>query len=209
MRVPRAVTALAAAACSLVLVPPALAHGRRPPAAATTARRRALPLVTGHRGAPGYLPDHTLEGYKLAIEMGADYIEPDLVATKDGYLIARHEPNIGGTTDVATSSPRAARAPTSSTARRSRTTSSRTSRSKEIRTLRAIQPLAAARHRPTQFDGSSRSRRSTRCSPWSSARAASAAAPSACTRRRSTRRSTSSTACRWSAAWSTRSSAPG
>jgi hypothetical protein len=59
------------------------------------------PLVVGHRGAAGYLPDHTLEGYKLAIQSGADFIEPDLVATKDGELIARHEPNITSTTDVA------------------------------------------------------------------------------------------------------------
>lgn len=59
------------------------------------------PLVIGHRGAPGYLPEHTLEGYALAIEMGADFIEPDLVVTKDGILIARHEPNIVNTTDVA------------------------------------------------------------------------------------------------------------
>ena len=58
-------------------------------------------LVIGHRGAAGYLPDHTLEGYKKAIEMGADFIEPDLVATKDGVLVERHEPNITGTTDVA------------------------------------------------------------------------------------------------------------
>src|SRR5688572_25104348 len=62
------------------------------------------PLVIGHRGAAGYLPDHTLEGYALAMEQGADFIEPDLVATKDGHLIARHEPNITGTTDVATRS---------------------------------------------------------------------------------------------------------
>jgi glycerophosphoryl diester phosphodiesterase len=60
------------------------------------------PLVIGHRGASGYLPEHTLEAYKLAIEQGADFIEPDLVATKDGILIARHEPNITNTTDVAT-----------------------------------------------------------------------------------------------------------
>src|SRR5687768_12764440 len=59
------------------------------------------PLVIGHRGAPGYLPDHTLAGYALAIRLGADFIEPDLVATKDGHLIARHEPNITATTDVA------------------------------------------------------------------------------------------------------------
>jgi glycerophosphoryl diester phosphodiesterase len=60
-----------------------------------------LPIVIGHRGAPGYLPEHTLESYALAVELGADYIEPDLVVTKDGYLIARHEPNIINTTDVA------------------------------------------------------------------------------------------------------------
>ncbi|KAJ0411213.1 hypothetical protein ATCC90586_003852 [Pythium insidiosum] len=57
-------------------------------------------LIVGHRGASGYRPDHTIESYTLAIEMGADYIEPDLVITKDGVLIARHEPNIIGTTDV-------------------------------------------------------------------------------------------------------------
>jgi glycerophosphoryl diester phosphodiesterase len=59
------------------------------------------PLVIGHRGAAGYLPDHTLAGYRLAIRLGADYVEPDLVSTKDGVLIARHEPNITATTDVA------------------------------------------------------------------------------------------------------------
>ena len=59
------------------------------------------PIVIGHRGASGYRPEHTLEGYTLAIEMGADFIEPDLVLTKDGHMIARHEPMIGGTTDVA------------------------------------------------------------------------------------------------------------
>jgi glycerophosphoryl diester phosphodiesterase len=58
------------------------------------------PIVIAHRGASGYLPEHTLEAYSLAIAQGADYIEPDLVATKDGYLIARHEPNIINTTDV-------------------------------------------------------------------------------------------------------------
>jgi glycerophosphoryl diester phosphodiesterase len=58
------------------------------------------PLVIGHRGTAGHLPEHTLEGYALAIELGADYIEPDLVATKDGVLIARHEPNMINTTNV-------------------------------------------------------------------------------------------------------------
>jgi glycerophosphoryl diester phosphodiesterase len=62
--------------------------------------QRARPLVIGHRGAAGHLPEHTLESYALAIELGADYIEPDLVATKDGVLIARHEPNMIATTNV-------------------------------------------------------------------------------------------------------------
>jgi glycerophosphoryl diester phosphodiesterase len=59
------------------------------------------PIVIGHRGACGFRPEHTLASYELAIEQGADYIEPDLVCTRDGVLIARHEPEIGGTTDVA------------------------------------------------------------------------------------------------------------
>lgn len=67
------------------------------------------PLVVGHRGASGYLPEHTLEAYRLAIAQGADFIEPDLVATKDGVLIARHEPMLGGTTDVSTRAEFAAR----------------------------------------------------------------------------------------------------
>ena len=61
----------------------------------------ASPLIIGHRGACGYLPEHTLESYQLAIEMGADFIEPDLVATQDGVLIARHEPWLGQSTDIA------------------------------------------------------------------------------------------------------------
>ena len=92
------------------------------------ARHDAAPLVLGHRGASGYLPEHTLAAYQLAISQGADYIEPDLVSTKDGVLIARHEVNITDTTDVAdirssrrggrrrpsTASPRPAGSPTTS-----------------------------------------------------------------------------------------------
>lgn len=62
---------------------------------------KADPLVIGHRGASGYRPEHTLAAYELAARQGADYIEPDLVITKDGVLVARHEPEISGTTDVA------------------------------------------------------------------------------------------------------------
>jgi glycerophosphoryl diester phosphodiesterase len=57
--------------------------------------RENNPLVIGHRGASGFVPEHTLQAYRLAIKLGADYIEPDLVATKDGVLIARHEPLLG------------------------------------------------------------------------------------------------------------------
>jgi glycerophosphoryl diester phosphodiesterase len=59
------------------------------------------PIVIAHRGASGERPEHTLAGYKLAIDLGADYIEPDLVLTKDGILVARHENEISETTDVA------------------------------------------------------------------------------------------------------------
>ncbi len=62
----------------------------------------AEPVVIAHRGASGYRPEHTLEAYRLAIRSGADFIEPDLVSTKDGVLVARHENEIGSTTDVAT-----------------------------------------------------------------------------------------------------------
>ncbi len=58
-------------------------------------------VVIGHRGASGHRPEHTLAAYELAARMGADYVEPDLVPTKDGQLVARHENEIGGTTDVA------------------------------------------------------------------------------------------------------------
>ncbi|KQW50904.1 glycerophosphodiester phosphodiesterase [Nocardioides sp. Root1257] len=61
----------------------------------------AVPQVFGHRGASGYRPEHTLASYRLAIQLGADYVEPDLVSTKDGVLVARHENEISGTTDVA------------------------------------------------------------------------------------------------------------
>jgi glycerophosphoryl diester phosphodiesterase len=58
------------------------------------------PVVIGHRGAAGYRPEHTLESYRLAIAMGADYVEPDLVPTRDGVLVARHENELSGSTDV-------------------------------------------------------------------------------------------------------------
>jgi glycerophosphoryl diester phosphodiesterase len=110
----RVISGLAATAAlgALLAAAPAGAQGTAPaegtaPAggAAPATGARTLdgkpPLVVGHRGASGVLPEHTLEAYRKAIEMGADFIEPDLVSTKDGVLIARHEPMLGGTTDVA------------------------------------------------------------------------------------------------------------
>jgi glycerophosphoryl diester phosphodiesterase len=113
--------------------------------------REQTPLVIGHRGAAGYLPDHTMESYELAIKLGADYIEPDLVATKDGHLIARHEPNITTTTDVASHPEFADRETTKVVDGVSETgwfASDFTLA--EIKTLRAVQPLA---ERPQQFNG--------------------------------------------------------
>ncbi len=116
------------------------------------ADRPKAPLVIGHRGASGYLPEHTLESYALAIELGADFIEPDLVATKDGHLIARHEPNITNTTDVATRAEFASR-------RRTGVMVDGAAENgwfafdftlAEIKTLRAIQAFG---ERPQQFNG--------------------------------------------------------
>lgn len=58
------------------------------------------PIIIAHRGASGHRPEHTLSAYRLGIDMGADFTEPDLVLTKDGHLVCRHENEIGGTTDV-------------------------------------------------------------------------------------------------------------
>jgi glycerophosphoryl diester phosphodiesterase len=69
--------------------------------AAATPQAASRPVVIAHRGASGERPEHTLEAYRLAIEEGADFVEPDLVMTKDGQLVARHENEISGTTDVA------------------------------------------------------------------------------------------------------------
>lgn len=73
-------------ACALMVTGPSLA---------------AQPIVIAHRGASGERPEHTLAAYALAVEQGADFIEPDLVMTKDSVLVARHENEISGTTDIA------------------------------------------------------------------------------------------------------------
>ena len=91
----RTIGRLALAVLAAALIPPATAS------AAPPSKGEAEPLVIGHRGASGYRPEHTLAAYRLAAEQGADFIEPDLVPTKDGVLVARHENEIGSTTDVA------------------------------------------------------------------------------------------------------------
>jgi glycerophosphoryl diester phosphodiesterase len=72
-------------------------HDLAPGASPSAAR----PVVIGHRGACGYRPEHTLASFELAARQGADYLEPDVVATQDGVLVVRHENEISGTTDVA------------------------------------------------------------------------------------------------------------
>jgi glycerophosphoryl diester phosphodiesterase len=103
------------------------------------------PRVIAHRGASGYRPDHTLAAYELAIAQGADVIEPDLVATKDGVLVARHEHDLTATTDVA------AKYPTRRTTKRvdGREVTGFFTEDftlEELRTLRARQPVAGRPH---------------------------------------------------------------
>ncbi len=120
-------------------------------AAAATA---AQPIIIGHRGAAGERPEHTLESYRTAIAGGADFIEPDLVPTKDGVLVARHENEIGGTTDVASHPEFAARHVTKTIDGASITgwfTEDFTLA--ELKTLRARERLPALRPDNTAWDG--------------------------------------------------------
>jgi glycerophosphoryl diester phosphodiesterase len=110
--------------------------------------------IVGHRGASGYRPEHTLASYELAARMGADYIEPDLVITKDGVLVARHEPEIGGTTDVA-SHPEFASRKTTKVLDGVPVTGWFTEdfTLAELRTLRAKERIPDIRQRNTIYDG--------------------------------------------------------
>ncbi|MEV4278807.1 glycerophosphodiester phosphodiesterase [Actinoplanes xinjiangensis] len=115
---------------------------------------RARPLVVGHRGASGYRPEHTLASYELAARLGADYLEPDLVITKDGVLVCRHEPEIGGTTDVAARPEFASRRRTVILDGVSVTgwwTQDFTLA--ELKTLRATERIPAIRQQNTVYDG--------------------------------------------------------
>ncbi|QSX78138.1 glycerophosphodiester phosphodiesterase family protein [Agrilutibacter solisilvae] len=111
-------------------------------------------IVIGHRGASGYRPEHTLESYRLAIRQGADFIEPDLVATRDGVLVARHENEISGTTDVARH-PRFAHLRTTKTVDGRSVTGWFTEdfTLAELRTLRARERIPDVRSANARFDG--------------------------------------------------------
>jgi glycerophosphoryl diester phosphodiesterase len=111
------------------------------------------PVVIAHRGASGYRPEHTLAAYRLAIALGADYVEPDLVPTRDGVLVARHENELGRTTDVAARPEFAHRLTTKVVEGRELTgwfTEDFTLR--ELKTLRAVERLPALRPRNTRYD---------------------------------------------------------
>ena len=114
-------------------------------------------LVIGHRGAAGYRPEHTLASYELAIRLGADVIEPDLVSTGDGVLVARHEPEISATTDVA-------RHPEFADRRTTRTVDGVLTTGwfaddftlRELRTLRAVERIPQLRPHNALYDGRDR-----------------------------------------------------
>ncbi|MET8296206.1 MULTISPECIES: glycerophosphodiester phosphodiesterase [unclassified Streptomyces] len=113
-----------------------------------------VPLVIGHRGSSGYRPEHTLGSYQLALDLGADVVEQDLVPTKDGHLVCRHENEIGGTTDVADHPEFAGRRTTKTVDGVSVTgwfTEDFTLA--ELRTLRAKERIPAIRQRNTLYDG--------------------------------------------------------
>ncbi|WP_308222426.1 glycerophosphodiester phosphodiesterase [Frankia sp. AgB32] len=132
-------------AAPLAVAGPALAAGSAP---------RRTTLVIGHRGAAGYRPEHTLASYELGARLGADFIEPDLVPTKDGVLVARHEPEIGGTTNVADHPEFAARRRTVSldgTATTGWFTEDFTLA--ELKTLRARERLPDVRQENSMYDG--------------------------------------------------------
>ncbi|GAA0942517.1 glycerophosphodiester phosphodiesterase [Virgisporangium aurantiacum] len=111
-------------------------------------------IAIGHRGASGYRPEHTLASYRLAIAQGADYVEPDLVATKDGALVARHENEISGTTNVA-QQPEFADRRTTKTIDGVPVTGWFTEdfTLAELKRLRAIERLPAVRPGNTAYDG--------------------------------------------------------
>ncbi|MFJ4847861.1 MULTISPECIES: glycerophosphodiester phosphodiesterase [unclassified Streptomyces] len=129
-------------------------HGSSHDSAHGPVRALPVPTVVGHRGASGYRPEHTFGSYQLALDLGADVIEQDLVPTKDGHLVCRHEPEIGGTTDVA-KHPEFASRRTTKTIDGVATTGWFTEdfTLAELKTLRAVERLPAQRQHNTLYDG--------------------------------------------------------
>jgi len=117
-------------------------------------RPNGFPLVIGHRGACGYRPEHTRQAYELAFRLGADFVEPDVVATKDGVLVLRHENEISGTTDVA-SRPEFAHRRTTKEVDGTQVTGWFTEDFTwaELSTLRCRERLGAVRQASASFDG--------------------------------------------------------
>jgi glycerophosphoryl diester phosphodiesterase len=113
-----------------------------------------VPAIVGHRGSAGYRPEHTFGSYEYALEIGADVVEQDVVPTKDGHLVCRHEPEIGGTTDVA-SHPEFASRRTTRTIDGTPTTGWFTEdfTLAELKTLRAVERLPQVRQRSTIYNG--------------------------------------------------------
>ncbi|MGY1713138.1 glycerophosphodiester phosphodiesterase family protein [Geodermatophilus nigrescens] len=122
---------------------------------ATHARvRTSGPFVVGHRGACAYRPEHTIASYELAIDMGADLIEPDIVVTRDGALVARHENELSRTTDVASRPEFADRRTTRRVGRKKRTGwFAEDFTLEELRTLRAVERKPGLRPLNTAYDG--------------------------------------------------------
>jgi glycerophosphoryl diester phosphodiesterase len=149
--------AAVAVAVSLVLVLPAAERAPSTPDQPAAVPAAALAddlLVVGHRGASGYRPEHTLAAYELAARMGADYIEPDVVSTRDGVLVTRHENEISGTTDVA-ERPEFAGRRTTKVVDGTPVTGWFTEdfTLAELRTLRAVERLPDVREENTLYDG--------------------------------------------------------
>ncbi|WP_314221985.1 glycerophosphodiester phosphodiesterase [Streptomyces zaehneri] len=114
-----------------------------------------VPTIIGHRGASGYRPEHTFGSYQLALDLGADIVEAgDLVPTRDGHLVCRHEPEIGGTTDVA-EHPEFAGRKTTKVLDGVSTTGWFTEdfTLAELKTLRAVERIPANRPHNTLYDG--------------------------------------------------------
>lgn len=153
-----AATAATAGAMLASLQAPAAAEpAERPDTAQAGASLRDEPWVIAHRGASAYRPEHTLSAYRLAYRMGADVVEPDLVPTKDGHLVVRHENELSGTTDVADRPEFADRRTTKTIDGRSVTGwFSEDFTLKEIRTLRAEERVPDIRPDNARFDGAFR-----------------------------------------------------